>query len=104
MPRERKEETMNAAWLDAKFAPVRENSHRAVMVVCRPELERDVRVAAFTAIMEGTIAAAVQIAAITAILEGTMAAAVEILGAEDAFNLIQPLVDRALNPALPGQD
>jgi hypothetical protein len=33
-----------------------------------------------------------------------MAAAVEILGAEDAFNLIQPLVDRALNPALPGQD
>ena len=87
MPRERKEETMNAAWLDAKFAPVRENSHRVVMVVCRPDRERDVRVAAFTAIMEGTIAAAVQI-----------------FGAEEAFNLIQPLVDRALSPALPGKD
>jgi hypothetical protein len=87
MPRERKEETMNAAWLDAKFAPVRENSHRVAMLVCKEGLERSVRIAAFTSIMEGTIAAAVQM-----------------FGAEDAFNLIQPLVDRALNPALPGQD
>jgi hypothetical protein len=85
MPRERKEETMNAAWLDAKFAPVRENSHR--MLACQANLGR-----------------AVQVATLTAILEGTMAAAVQILGAEDAFNLIQPLVDRALNPALPGHD
>ena len=87
MPRERKEETMNAAWLDAAFAPVCENSYRTAVRVCETSHER-----------------AAQIAAITAILEGTMAAAVEILGAEDAFNLIQPLVDRALNPALPGQD
>jgi hypothetical protein len=28
MPRERKEETMNAAWLDAAFAPVCANSYR----------------------------------------------------------------------------
>jgi hypothetical protein len=87
MPRERKEETMNTAWLDAKFAPVRENSHRTAMLASRANLGRSV-----------------QIATLTAILEGTMAAAVQILGAEDAFNLIQPLADRALNPALPGHD
>ena len=86
MPRERKEETMNAAWLDAAFAPVCENSYRTAVRVCETSHER-----------------AVQIAAITAILEGTMAAAVEILGAEDAFNLSQPLADKVLNPALRGR-
>jgi hypothetical protein len=45
----------------------------------------------------------VQIAAVTAILEGTMAAAVEVLGAEAALNTIRPLVDKALSHALGGR-
>ena len=90
MPRERKEETMNAAWLDAKFAPLREHSHYTAMLVCRAE--------------RADLGRAVQIAAITAIIEGTIAAAVQMFGAEGAFNVIQSLVDRALNWALPGQD
>jgi hypothetical protein len=35
MPRERKEETMNAAWLDAAFAPVCENSYRTAVRVAK---------------------------------------------------------------------
>jgi hypothetical protein len=74
---------MNATLLDAVFAPVREQAYDAVMLVRDANPDR-----------------AVQIAALTATLEGTMAAAVQILGAEDAFNAIQPLVDRMLSPAL----
>jgi hypothetical protein len=41
-----------------------------------------------------------QVAFIVANLEGTLAGAVKILGAEAAFNAVQPLVDRMLSPAL----
>jgi hypothetical protein len=48
MPRERKEETMNAAWLDAAFAPVCENSYRTAVRVCETSHERAVQIAAIT--------------------------------------------------------
>ena len=64
--------------LDEAFAPVREHSHLVAMMAVR----------------HGTRAE--QVACVTAIMEGTIAAAVQIFGAEDAFNIIQPLVDRAL--------
>jgi hypothetical protein len=72
--------------LDAWFAPLRFNAHRTVMLVRDANGDRDV-----------------QIAAITAILEGTMAGATQTLGTEAAFNLIQPLADKIINPALGAQ-
>jgi hypothetical protein len=71
------------ASLDELFSPVRERAYHTVMLVRDANPDRDVN-----------------IAAITATLEGTMAAAVQVLGAEAAFNLIQPLADKVLNPAL----
>jgi len=71
--------------LDEAFAPVREHSH----------------LVATMAIRHGTRVE--QVACITAIMEGTIAAAVQIFGAEDAFNIIQPLIDRALSQALMAQ-
>lgn len=74
---------MIASQMNELFSPVRDRAYHAVMLVRDANEGRDVN-----------------IAAITATLEGTMAAAVQVLGAEDAFNVIQPLVDRVLNPAL----
>jgi hypothetical protein len=71
------------ASLDELFSPIREQAYRTVMLVRDANEGRDVN-----------------IAAITATLEGTMAAAVQVLGAEAAYNAIQPLVDRMLSPAL----
>lgn len=65
------------------FAPVREQAYHVVMLVHGANPDRDV-----------------EIASITAVLEGTMAAAIQILGAEDAFNVIQPLIDKVLNAAI----
>ena len=72
--------------LDEAFAPVREHSHLVAMLSVRHGSTR-----------------AEQIACITAIMEGTIAAAVQIFGAESAFNVIQPLVDKALCQALVAQ-
>jgi hypothetical protein len=65
-------------------APVRDLAHHsAVMILCSNRLPPHAK-----------------IADITAILEGTMAAAIQVLGARDAFDIIQPLVDKVLNPAI----
>jgi hypothetical protein len=71
---------MIESWLDAITTPLRKQAHNTVMLVRDANDDREA-----------------QIAVITAILEGTMAAAVQVLGAEAAFNLIQPLADRTLN-------
>jgi hypothetical protein len=42
-----------------------------------------------------------KVALVTAVLEGTMAAVVQILGATNAFNLIQPLADQVAQPGAP---
>jgi hypothetical protein len=71
---------MSESWIDNTFTPCRAEAHRTVMMVRGANPDR-----------------AVQIAFVRASLEGTMAAAVQILGAEDAYEVIQPLVDRVLN-------
>lgn len=71
-------------WLDKIFTPCRVKAHQDVMQLVRDEPNDR----------------AVQVAFIKASLEGTMAAALQILGAEAAFDVVQPLVDRVLNPAL----
>jgi hypothetical protein len=74
------------ASLNETFSPMRELAHHAAMMVREGNMSRDA-----------------QVASITAILEGTMAAAVQIFGAEDAFWFIQPLVDKVLNAAVAAQ-
>jgi hypothetical protein len=74
---------MTTSQMDEWFAPLRISAHLTIMAVRDANPDR-----------------AVIAASLRAILEGTMAAAVQTLGAKDAFNLIQPLTDRALDPAL----
>ena len=65
---------MTNSQLDAWFAPLRQSSHRTAMIAADDTDDR-----------------AIQIACLT------MAGAIEILGAEAAYNLIQPLADRVLD-------
>jgi hypothetical protein len=65
------------------FAPIPAQVYRTVMIAREIPGDREA-----------------QIAFIAATLEGTMAGAGQILGAEAAFNAVQPLVDRMLAPAL----
>ena len=71
------------ATLEELSSPVRELAHHSAMTIFRSNMSH-----------------AAQTVAISAIPEGTMAAALEILGARDAFGVIQPLVDQVLNPAI----